>query len=437
MITNFLVLRLRQAREFLTSEFSFENTTQEGNLEELFRKSSVFTKHTQRPTTMIIRKNAFNNIFAVGLIMGLPLPPQSLMSGSKDLSFSAKIWCSILTAIKTFLFIVSALNIYRVIFTLASQITFYLFSICGFINMWIIVRSRKSVILAIRNICEFSQQLLPHIYIGSKSTKLELLLLVFAVTVLVGIQTVFFFEQEWETSLSSLKISVIEHTPYMNAYVWIVTFSVVMTFNISSATCYLMLLICYNSYCVLNKIMNFYGLELKSELNRGICNHKQMSRYISLYITITQRVREIDEALGTSAFFLFVTVICSFFNSISVVLANSQSYRTPVVDAYVVWATLTALVTFLLLTFSGAQVQKGHDNIKQAMTECSHLVAQLSPNLKTTLTFTLLVENIKGSNIAVTGWDMFTIRKDLVLTVLGLMMTYGVLMYQMDALKTE
>ncbi|KAF8794968.1 hypothetical protein HNY73_002875 [Argiope bruennichi] len=162
-----------------------------------------------------------------------------------------------------------------------------------------------------------------------------------------------------------------------------------------------------------------------------------MCRYISLYIAITQAVKDIDEALGTSAFFLFVTVICSLFNSVSVVLAKSESYRTPVVDAYVVWSTLTALVTFLLLTFSGAQVQKGHDNIKQAVTDCSDLVVQLSPNLKTTLTFTLLVENIKGSDIVVTGWDMFTIRKGFILSVAGLMMTYGVLMYQMDALKTD
>ncbi|GIX68564.1 uncharacterized protein CEXT_102721 [Caerostris extrusa] len=78
--------------------------------------------------------------------------------------------------------------------------------------------------------------------------------------------------------------------------------------------------------------------------------------------------KKTDEALGTSAFILYTTAISSLFNSVSVVLADSQSYRTSVANAYVVWTTFTAIVTFLVLTFSGALVYKrwrkyktGHD----------------------------------------------------------------------------
>ncbi|GIY75484.1 uncharacterized protein CDAR_21461 [Caerostris darwini] len=303
--------------------------------------------------------------------------------------------------------------------------------------MWIVLRSRNAIILVIRDICELSRQLMPKCHLGSKTTKMELLFLVAAVAILLTIQVLFFFYQEWEKNSSLIKVPFMEESSLMNVYVWIAVLSVVFTFNISASTCNLMLLLCYNSYCILYKIMESYGNKLKDELNQGKCSFKQISRYISLFATITRRVKEIDQALGTSAFILYTTTISSLFNSVSVVLADSQSYRTSVANVYVVWTTFTAIVTFLVLTFSGALVYKGGENIKQAMIDCSDIVAKHSPNLKTTLTFSLLVENIKGSNIVVTGWSMFTIQKGFILSVAGLVMTYGVLMYQMDALKTE
>ncbi|GFV34071.1 uncharacterized protein TNCV_3979191 [Trichonephila clavipes] len=342
-----------------------------------------------------------------------------------------------LTSIKTLLFVISALNVYRVIPTLSSQITFTLFGVSGFINMWIVIRRRNVIISAIRNACDLAMKLNPRFRIGSSRSKMEIVLLMTAVSIILIIQVAFFFYQEWEKCLEVFAFPLIEQISYLNVYVWIIMFSIVMTYNIAGWTCYLLLLLCYNSYFTLAKVMNFYSKMVKEDLIHGNCIYKQVSRHISLFVDITQKVKEIDQALGAIAFFLYVTVICSFFNTISVVLGDSRSYRTFVVHAYVVWQSVTALITILVLTYSGSLVQKANENMKQDITECSDLVSKQSPSLKTMMNFTILLENVKESKIAVTGWDMFTIQKGFILNVAGLVMTYGVLMYQMDVLKTE
>ncbi|GFR04501.1 uncharacterized protein TNCT_38871 [Trichonephila clavata] len=101
------------------------------------------------------------------------------------------------------------------------------------------------------------------------------------------------------------------------------------------------------------------------------------------------------------------------------------------------WQSVTDLITILVLTYSCSLVQKASEDMKQDITERSDLVSKQSPSLKTMMNSTILLENVKESKIAVTGWDMFTIQKGFILNVAGLVMTYGVLMYQMDILKTE
>ncbi|GFT45010.1 uncharacterized protein NPIL_650201 [Nephila pilipes] len=303
--------------------------------------------------------------------------------------------------------------------------------------MWIVIRWRRTLLSAIRNVSELALQLNPRFHVGSRRTKFEIVLLMTSVLILLIIQVLYFFYQEWNKCLEALAFPLVEQSPYLNEYIWLVLFSIVMTYNIGAATCFLMLLLCYNSYFTLAKIMNSYGKVVKEELICGNCTYKQISRYISTFVDITQKVQDIDQALGAIAFFLYVTVICNFFNTISVALGNSKSYQTPVVHAYLLLQSVTAIVTFFVLTYSGALVQKGSENMKQNMTECSNLISKLAPSFKVMVNFTMLLENVNKSKLVVTGWNMFTIQKGFILSVAGLVMTYGILMYQMDVLKTE
>ncbi|GFW29166.1 uncharacterized protein TNCV_4132431 [Trichonephila clavipes] len=132
------------------------------NADEIFIRSFPVLNHLKKPKALLLQRNtAFKDIFSTCLFMGLPLTPQSLSSNTKRLSFKVKIWCTMLTSIKTLLFVISALNVYRVIPTLSSQITFTLFGVSGFINMWIVIRRRNVIISAIRNACDLAMKLNP------------------------------------------------------------------------------------------------------------------------------------------------------------------------------------------------------------------------------------------------------------------------------------
>ncbi|GFR04503.1 uncharacterized protein TNCT_38881 [Trichonephila clavata] len=284
------------------------NTLQVEKSDELFGRSFQVLNHFKKPKALLLhRKNAFKDIFSACLFIGLPLKPQSLSSNAKHLSFKVKIWCTMLTTIKTLLFVMSALNVIRVIPTLSSQIKFTLFGVCGFVNMWIVIRRRK--LIAIRDVCDLALQLNPRFQIGSRRSKMEIALLMTAVSILLIIQVAYVFYQEWEKCLEILAFPLIEQSSCLSVYVWIIMFSIVMTYNIAGWTCYLLLLLCYNSYFTLGKVINFYSKMVKGDLIRGNCTYKQLSRHISLFVDITQKVKEIDQALGAIAFFLYITVI--------------------------------------------------------------------------------------------------------------------------------
>ncbi|GFV89965.1 uncharacterized protein TNCV_4643071 [Trichonephila clavipes] len=131
-------------------------------------------------------------------------------------------------------------------------------------------------------------------------------------------------------------------------------------------------------------------------------------------------------AMVGSRIFYRSSVSC-FFNALSILLSSQRIFITLYVFVAVMIAA--ALGTFFLLTHAGNRV---HSKFQHLLINCSGLVTQSYLSVRDLTTFTIMAQDIRTADLHFTGGDMFIIRKDMILTVAGVMITYGVLIFQLD-----
>lgn len=387
--------------------------------------------------TSIVKIRHFYDIFRLGEMLGFPTTQTSLKSSSNKLSCGIKAWCIVLTIIKTVLFALLCNFYYLLLPTSTLKYATYLYYISGTISLWLLIIRRISICTAIRNLSVLATKVNARAQISSTTIKIEILILMVFGVVLAYIQTKYYFYEEWNNCLKVLKSSSFKNSDYVYECTWIVLFSIIFLQGCNSVTCFFVLLICSHSYYTLYQIIDHYSRDLKHALSKNGLTRQMVSCFLSRFVDVAKCVAEVDNALSANAFSLIGMVISNVLCTISVMLARSEKYSSSTVDEYVIWTYIINLTVFFVLTSSGAKVYRSGVQLKQVIIECSEPLSERSPDWKTFAKFNLLVENVRGSSFEVTCWEMFAINKSFTLNVFGLVFTYGILMYQLEDLRTE
>ncbi|GFR12808.1 hypothetical protein TNCT_682591 [Trichonephila clavata] len=81
---------------------------------------------------------------------------------------------------------------------------------------------------------------------------------------------------------------------------------------------------------------------------------------------------------------------------------------------------------------SGSNVHEEGEILKKIGLECSSEMSFLNEKDKSFLALFLFLGNLKDLNLRVTGGDMFVIGKSLFLSMTNSLLTYGVILYQLN-----
>lgn len=189
------------------------------------------------------------------------------------------------------------------------------------------------------------------------------------------------------------------------------------------------ILSCCNVHVIIRRLIKFYGDALVLSIKeKG--TKESFAEDFSLFRKIIYGLNEADDAMSFIVFFTYVSCISCFLNTLSAFFDVDDISQQPLHSAGIFFTFLYSVAIFLTITCSAAEVSTAGDRLKQRILCVSdHVLHRNLPN-DTMLSFMLTIDNIKSSSMSMTGWGMFTITRGFVLTTVGVIITYGVLLFQ-------
>lgn len=302
--------------------------------------------------------------------------------------------------------------------------------------MLLFIANRKKISRTIHNLECLSYKLKHNIYIGSKHSFKLTLLLGFLSFIIFIAQVFFYFHESQISRFKVVNIFTYALTNktrilYLNVY----HLSVVFTYTTSTVTICVVALISFNVFTTLSNIIKHYRLRLgKQLLQVDLENPKSLSN-ITIFREIVECVYDVEETFNYSSLLLYGTSITWLFNSFNVAIVKDSAYKNALAYGFIAITFFMALVIFIMVTYSASKVKTEDDILKNCLVRYSENQFLNSSRHKRYDSLTLynviiLPRTIQGVKLYLTGGGMFIISKGLILTVIGIMVTYGVILLQ-------
>ncbi|GBM45566.1 hypothetical protein AVEN_152599-1 [Araneus ventricosus] len=378
------------------------------------------------------KNNAFNIVFNAGLAVGLPLSSSIIKENKNDLEMAAKMWCWTSAIFRTFMFIISMIYIHQILPVASVSITFYGYTVCGFLTMLAFIRDRKKLYKATKNLMHLSTVLNPGAYIGCKYINFYLLTYFASIFILAVVTSVFVFHDQRDYYGDTIYVPSFIPENSKQSFRNFAGFCVISTFGLSVSASGYVFLLCSNLYETLAGLISVYGEKLKKRSERMAWNVETIPDDINMFKHIAFRIHEVDDAVNMYVFFLYGTLISGFFNTVSVIVAQNLLFKTTSSIIYIIWIVTTATLVLLGMSYHGSNIYDKGEEVKRQMVEYSDKFIRYSPSLSAMQVFNILFDIITKTNMTITGGGMFIINYGLILTIASVMVTYGVLILQLD-----
>ncbi|KAG8189095.1 hypothetical protein JTE90_028639 [Oedothorax gibbosus] len=313
----------------------------------------------------------------------------------------------------------------------ASALAYYIFNFLSYISMVTLLIKRKDIFFATEAVTRLSRKINPKKFVGSKTIIFELLAWILLSFSLMIIFILLYFYQEWNDYVKVLHLPILGYYSNSTTYTGIVVLSVVSCHTTSFATCFLSVIVVYSAFVSVSDLLDSF----RRMMRRQMVNKSDSGfvvKNLTLFREISTSAKDVDGALNACCLFILGTVISSFFSTISVMFSPSPSFQTGVARGYVVLTLISGVCIFLVLAMSGNKVASSCQSLKATVMEISEKMASYSSDPSVMRQFNLLSANIKDTNLGVTGCEMFTINKSLILTVGGMVITYSFLLIQIN-----
>ncbi|GFQ69785.1 uncharacterized protein TNCT_59621 [Trichonephila clavata] len=180
------------------------------------------------------------------------------------------------------------------------------------------------------------------------------------------------------------------------------------------------------------KLIRVYAQKLKERSRYMAWNVETISEDISIFKNLTFRLHEVDQAVNIYALLIYGAVISGFFNTVSVMVSGDESFKVPVTTVYIVWVFVNSVGVLIILSYYGTSIADQGNEVKRKMIEYSDKFVRFSPPLSAMQMFQFLFEIVMKTNMMVTGGGIFAINFGLILSIASVMVTYGVLILQLD-----
>lgn len=212
------------------------------------------------------------------------------------------------------------------------------------------------------------------------------------------------------------------------------TITMVFTYTNNIITVTYISMLCSSVYASLGNIIHLYRKSINKSLTTERLDARIILKSITTFRQVVIVVKNTDCAFSKSSLFLFGTYISCFFHMLSLIVMAENTYKVTTSTIITLTAFIIALVQFLNLVGTASSINKEDEILKKSVIFClEKALASVKPvgDSSTKLQLvSLLCDSIRGTPLFVSGGEMFEIKKGIILTTVGAIITYGVLLLQ-------
>ncbi|GBM45563.1 hypothetical protein AVEN_152597-1 [Araneus ventricosus] len=362
----------------------------------------------------------------------LPLSSSIIKENRNDVHIFVKVWCYAMAAVKTIMFLVTLAYVNQFLPVLSISITFYGYNVCGFLTMIMFIRNRKKMYKAIQNLIHLSSVMIPGEYIGSRSIMYQLVIYFAAVILLMFCVALFIFCEQREYYTHALYVPYFIPESLKGSYWNFVTISCVTTFGLSVSVSGYFYILSINLYGTLQKLISVYAEKLKERSQRMAWNVETLPDDISVFKNLSLRIHEVDHTINMYVFLFCGAMISALFHAASVLASKNEFFNSTYSKIYIVFLFMISFVTFFVMARHGSNIIDKGEEAKLRMVEYLDKFLRYSPSHSSMQLINFLFEIVMKIDVKVTGGGMFAINQGLILSICSVVVTYGVLILQLD-----
>ncbi|GBL88075.1 hypothetical protein AVEN_133727-1 [Araneus ventricosus] len=377
-----------------------------------------------------------NFLFKVLLLAGLVFPP--LNSRKQKLKWFAKLFEAIVHLCAIFIIVVNIFFWQRryssVTLHFSTTLTIFLaiavrFSLC-------LVRKKipqmaRNLVLLYDDVTWNKQH---------KSLKYGMMLSCFLpliLSVIASILDVYHIQAERAKEEHSIQfiIKVKGMTNYQSWVYYMFLFLVPIKMYYAYGVSVIIFIMCCEVYTIAKRIVVALNEQIENHDNsRFLITSRTLNGYLNFYNRLNQTIAEIDDVLSPCVLLLYGLMVSGQFYTLTVLISqDTETVSLPTGFQNVIVFLLTT-VAFLVVTLIASQVTEVAENVKRSLYKLADSVVnndELTVNEKeATNSYLVLIAILNGSQLSFTGWKMFNINRSFILTTMGVMISYGVIIVQ-------
>ncbi|KAG8189197.1 hypothetical protein JTE90_013731 [Oedothorax gibbosus] len=245
---------------------------------------------------------------------------------------------------------------------------------------------------------------------------------------------ILFLKQTHKARMDSQKFfGMVLSTDMRKYYMYTHYFLFVFTSTFSLVTQMFVSLLSFNTFLGLSKDIKKYRESLAKLVANNYKDEVCIHDYLVGFRRIVDCISGVEAGFSYTNLFLIGANVSSFFIFFSIAVSAENGYHQTAVAALITSVLLLSLIQFLSMVGTAARVCKEDDALKKLVIRCSEKAFsdfQGKVSLSKLHCFALLADTIRGTPLELTGGDMFVIKDNFILSVAGVMLTYGVLIFQ-------
>ncbi|GFY60875.1 uncharacterized protein TNIN_418231 [Trichonephila inaurata madagascariensis] len=372
-------------------------------------------------------------IYKFGTLLGLPFPSYMLHSLRKDVSSGSRIYCTLLIAFRLLVYLYTMLSVHNFSRFIILSLFVNAYNSLSLISTLIIIIKRKKIFKAVRNVYLLlwrRKAIIYHIDVYIIAACIATLNVIVTSTV-----TLYMYESHGEKVDAQTIFGHVLEYHLQKIHVYIHSCLVLISYSMDSLT---MLFISILSYEIISSLSDGVRAYRKSLIRKMVNTSDQIS--VREYILGFRRIVDCVDSVESWIFLEYSVshnIQCQFVLSDTKRPRNWVKYFQRQLLASIVVSSIVSLVEFIAIAKSGIQLSKEEDALKKLVTyfsERSFLTNEDLTKEKISLprlhSFSLLANTIRGTTIELTGGGMFALNNAFLLSVVGIMFTYGVLIFQ-------
>ncbi|GFT45007.1 uncharacterized protein NPIL_650191 [Nephila pilipes] len=210
---------------------------------------------------------------------------------------------------------------------------------------------------------------------------------------------------------------------------------IIISYPIDLLTIMFISLLSFETFSSLSEGVKTYRKSLIREI---VSRPDQISvqEYLIAFRRIVDCIDSVEAGFSWNILFLIVSNISSFFLVLSIIAVGIDHFQIMLL-ASIIGSCIVSLVEFTAVTRSVILLNGEEDSLKKAVIRfserpilCDEYLTKEKMSWTRLHSFSLLANTIRGTTIELTGGGMFVLNNSFILSVVGVMFTYGVLIFQ-------